>query len=102
MDDQGTDRTGGDDITPGWTFVGIVSDGYPIKLCGVNPWKFKWRDLDRQPIVVAHPQYPSQRHTMFRWEIVDGKKTIEFAAGEFSNCVWGFYVPTAENLDPTT
>ena len=44
-------------------------------------------------ITVAHPQYPAQRHTMFVYEVTGSVPPIRFAAGEFSNGAWGFYVP---------
>jgi hypothetical protein len=84
-------------LSSGWQFVGIVLDSQPIKVCGINPWDFKWTLLaDEKPVIVAHPSHPSQRHKMDRWEIKDGERTITFAAGEFSNAVWGFYIPEAE------
>lgn len=80
-------------VTPGWRLVQhIVGDGEPISLDGVNPWKHGWRALDVPAIVVAHPQYPSQRHDMSVYEI-KADKTVRFAAGEFSNLAWGFYLP---------
>jgi hypothetical protein len=30
---------------------------------------------------------------MWVYELRSGGKTVKFAAGEFSNGVWGFYVP---------
>jgi hypothetical protein len=99
MDDQRTNREGRG-VTPGWEFVGIVFESDPIEVYGLNPWGFKWHDLKQEPIVVAHPQYSSQRHEMHRYEIKCGEKVIEFAAGEFSNLVYGFYVPS-EKI-PTT
>ncbi|HEX5591536.1 MAG TPA: hypothetical protein VFX65_14685 [Candidatus Limnocylindrales bacterium] len=44
-------------------------------------------------IVVAHPQYPRERHTMFTYEVEGTNPPVVFAAGEYSNLVYGFYVP---------
>ena len=77
-------------VTPGWRLVGhIVADGEAILLDGVNPWKHGWRRVNVPAIVVAHPQYPDQRHHMAVYEI----GAVRFAAGEFSSTAWGFYLP---------
>jgi hypothetical protein len=79
-------------ITPGWKFVAIVVEGDPVSLQGQNPWPLKWSSTTEKPITVAHPSYPSQRHEMFVYDL-ESTRSIRFAAGEFSNGVWGFYVP---------
>ena len=76
-----------------WKFVDIVSDGSPVFLNGLNPWEYKWVRLDEPPIVVPHPSYAGQRHEFAVYQITEGKIAVRFAAGEFSNCVWGFYLP---------
>jgi len=81
------------DVTPGWRFVAIVLDGDPVSVGGVNPWGLKWRRLPEPPITVAHPSWPEQRHRMFVYELDSPSGPIKFAAGEFSLCAWGFYVP---------
>lgn len=79
-----------------WRLVddGIVPDGAPILVGGLNPWKHKWKRMDEPAIIVAHPQHPHQRHTMPVYEMSDGDLTVRFAAGEFSNTAWGFYLPS--------
>lgn len=55
------------------------------------------RARSRRPgnrIRVTHPQYPSQRHAMFIYEVTGAIPPIRFAAGLFSNGIWGFYVPS--------
>ena len=79
-------------IDEGWRFVSIGFEGEATNVGGINPWKATWVST-RGRITVAHPQYPSQRHTMFTYEISGLNPTVVFAAGEFSNGVWGFYVP---------
>jgi hypothetical protein len=59
---------------------------------GVNPWDVKWTPTGGH-ITVAHPSYQAQRHTMFTYGAVAQSGTVAFAAGEFSNGVWGFLVP---------
>lgn len=80
-------------VTPGWRLVGrIIADGEPMLLDGLDPWKHGWHSVATPPIVVAHPQYPTQRHDMAVQEI-RAERTVCFAAGEFSNSAWGFYLP---------
>jgi hypothetical protein len=82
--------------TPGWRFVHIGVEGDSVSIGGVNPWHCQWRSLSEPRIVVAHPQYPRERHEMFVHELDGPAGPIRFAAGEFSAGVWGFYVPESE------
>ena len=79
-------------VTPGWKFVAIVIDGDSVSLHGHDPWPLKWVDTREPAITVAHPSYPLQRHRMSVYDLPTSPP-VRFAAGEFSNCVWGFYVP---------
>jgi hypothetical protein len=82
------------DVTPGWKFVSIGFERAPVAIQGIDPWRHgrQWVS-SHERIVVSHPSYPSERHTMIVYTFeVDGK-TITFAAGEYSNGVWGFYEP---------
>jgi len=81
------------DITPGWKHVAIGFEGDPVSLGGLNPWELPWHSLGEPPIIVAHPSYPRQRHSMWIYELRVDNEAVMFAAGEFSNGVWGFYVP---------
>ena len=79
-------------IDDGWRFVSIGLEGHATDIHGVNPWDAEWLPTDWR-ITVAHPSYPTERHTMFTYEIAGTDPPITFAAGEFSNGVWGFFVP---------
>lgn len=83
-------------VTPGWTFVHIGFEGDDVEVRGLNPWKHGWSSPGRS-IIVAHPSYPSQRHRMSVHAIERADGVVTFAAGEFSNGVWGFYVPTSDD-----
>ena len=77
-----------------WRIVdGIIPGGGPVLVGGLDPWKHRWTRVDAPAIVVPHPQYPNQRHDMAVYEMSDGAVTVRFAAGEFSNMAWGFYLP---------
>jgi hypothetical protein len=76
-----------------WAAVGVVSEGSPINIGGVNPWYYDWESLDAD-VELPHPSYPNQRHRIGVFRIsVDGRMIL-FAAGELSAGVVGFYVPT--------
>jgi hypothetical protein len=81
------------DVTPGWRHVGTVPDGVAVSVGGPNPWPLQWHRLDEPPINVQDPLYPAQRHRMWVYELRSPDPTVRFAAGEFSNGVWDFYVP---------
>ena len=72
----------------------FVATGEPIILNGLNPWQHDWIDANEPPLEVTHPLYPSQKHIMDVYKISIGSKTVKFAAGEFSNGAWGFYLPS--------
>lgn len=63
------------------------------EVAGVNLWEVPWSPSHGR-ITVAHPSYPARRHEMLTYEVARHRPPIIFAAGEFSNGVWGFYVPT--------
>ncbi len=77
-----------------WRVVGIVFEGQPIDVGGLNPWNHKWQQVEADNIMLPHPQYPSQVHSMYIYEIDGDDNRVRFATGELSANVWGFYVPT--------
>lgn len=83
-----------DSVTPGWRSVGMCWDGEQFDLEGINPWEHDWVNQSRQ-IVVAHPSYPGQRHTVDTWAIQTPARVVLFAAGEMSNLAWAFFLPTS-------
>jgi hypothetical protein len=88
-----------DDITPGWRFLSIGLEGDVVDLGGVNVWDQEWAPMATS-ITVAHPENPSQRHAMDVFQVPGSSPPIVFAAGEFSNGVWGFYIPAVDNSVP--
>lgn len=74
-----------------WEFYRSVIDGEELLIDGLNIWEHQWKDLKRS-ISVKDPIY-GEDHTMSVYEISKEAMTIIFAAGEFSNMVWGIYLP---------
>ena len=62
-------------------------------MSGIDPWQYEWARVDEPSILVAHPSHPNERHHMRIYQAQGPMGPIRFAAGEFSNSVWGFYVP---------
>lgn len=79
-------------VDGGWRFVSIGFEGQVTNVDGIDPWQVDWEQAG-QSITVAHPQYPEQRHRMSVYTAAGTEPTVVFAAGEFSNGVWGFFVP---------
>jgi hypothetical protein len=83
-------------VTPGWGFISIGFEGASVDVHGFDPWQCEWSRCADETITVAHPSYPHQRHTMFVYRLAEAPH-VRFAAGEFSNGVWGFFVPSRED-----
>lgn len=75
-----------------WKFLHIGFSNDEVLVGGHNIWDHKWISMHAEPIVVPHPSYPDQRHTMDIYKL-DAPGEPLFAAGEFSNGVWGTYIP---------
>jgi hypothetical protein len=82
------------EVTAGWKCVAIVTESEPFSLLGQNPWNANWLPAPEPLVTVAHPSHPAQRYQMQVYDL-ESTRSIRFAAGEFSNGVWGFYVPAA-------
>jgi len=84
-----------DAVTPGWRLLHIGFEGDDVSVAGINPWTVgNWTSTGGR-IIVAHPSYPAQRHTMQIYVLDPQDAGSVFAAGEFSNGVWGIYVRAA-------
>jgi len=75
-----------------WKSCGVVIEGQPIDVGGINPWSSHWVSRRQPPVELPHPAHPNQRHKMWVYEIEDAGKKVVFAAAELSANVWGFYV----------
>lgn len=74
-----------------WQFAGSSNEGEAFQIKGVNVWDQGWQLVPGQEAQVNDPVYGKE--FIFRvFTIQDGEDKIEFAAGEFSNGIWGFYV----------
>jgi len=74
-----------------WKHVKTIVDGEPFLVSGINIWEYEWKDTGRG-INILDPLY-GQPYTLPIYEISTDEQTITFATTEFSNCVWGIYLP---------
>ena len=73
-----------------WKHIKTLVDGERFDVNGLNIWESEWKDT-RERVVIKDPLY-GKDFTLSVYEIVKGQTTAKFAAGEFSNCVWGIYL----------
>lgn len=72
-----------------WKNKAILGDGERYEINGLNIWDYEWK-FTGQSITVKDPIY--KKSFLFQvFEITDGDLNIRFAAGEFSNSIYGIY-----------
>ena len=74
-----------------WEYETFGPDGQ-CKLFGVNIFDYNWQTTGKR-VKVQDPIY-HQDYTFEVWQVEINGQIHRFAAGEFSNCVWGFYLET--------
>jgi hypothetical protein len=77
-----------------WRDVHVGFEGDGLKIAGIAVWSNEWRRVYENAIQLPHPSYPTQLHRYDVYEIGAEETPVQLAAGELSNGVWGFYVPT--------
>ena len=61
-----------------------------VILFGVNIFNYEW-EYTHKCAEVRDPLYDQEYKFRIYTAVINGQEQ-EFAAGEFSNCVWGFYL----------
>lgn len=74
----------------GWRYAGTSGEGGRFRVRRTNVWSREWR-RNGTTATVSDPLY-GQMFEFDVYEIETPSGPAEFAAGEFSNGVWGFYV----------
>ena len=72
-----------------WKFLKTVSDGELCEIEGINIWDYKWNETGKK-INIKDPLYGTF-YSFEVYKIQNDTVEIIFAAGEFSNNVWGIY-----------
>ena len=72
-----------------WRLVKTGIEG-SCELFGANIFDYKW-NATNEKVIVVEPLH-NQQHELNVYEVEIDGITVTFAAGEFSNCVYGFYL----------
>lgn len=73
-----------------WKYLGSCIDGERFEVEGVDVWSREWIRCPGELAEIRDPLYNEPR-TFSVYELALVGHRFRFAAGEFSNCVWGFY-----------
>jgi hypothetical protein len=74
-----------------WRYAATVVDGKRFEIEALNIWDNEWIDTG-ETVSVKDPLY-GQEYTFPVYEMESGNKKVKFAGGEFSNGMWGIYLP---------
>ncbi|MCC3160804.1 hypothetical protein LJ737_26440 [Hymenobacter sp. 15J16-1T3B] len=81
-----------------WHFIGSCLDGETFRIGGLDVWQHPWT-AQPQTARVIDPHYGvAKQFNVYR--LGPPEAPVLFAAGEFSNGVWGFYAPAAADAAP--
>ncbi len=82
-----------------WKFAGATT-GDKFEIEDMNIWAYEWTQIPNLNANVKDPFYDTT-HDLPVYQIRSGSRFIYFAAREFSNCVWGVFVPTEQLKIPS-
>lgn len=82
-------------MTKEWKHINTIADGVKFKINGLNIWDFHWKDTGEK-IDIKDPLY-GKSYSFPIYEINDSNIKVIFAAGEFSNGVYGIYQQVKKN-----
>ena len=75
-----------------WKLYKVSNDNDNLEIDGIKVWSEGWIRIEGTVAEVKDPKY-KQDYIFQVFEIRKESKVIRFAAGEFSNTVWGIYLP---------
>ncbi len=76
--------------TLAWRYVGHCVEGERFLIDGVDVSDRVWRPTNEPTVEIEDPH--DHRPGSFQvWEVQSDGGPVRFAAGEVSNCVWGFF-----------
>ncbi len=73
-----------------WRYVGHCVEGERFLIDGINVSDHKWIPT-REPAIEVEDPLDHEPCSFNVWKIEAEGQQVRFAAGEFANCVWGFY-----------
>lgn len=85
-----------------WMYVGHVASGEPFFIeQDINVWSYPWSSIDNGECGTVDVKEPrsGDEYVFTVWFIqpLPSARKIVFAAGEFSNGIFGFYRPKSNN-----
>ena len=72
-----------------WNHIKTFFDGEPFEIEGLNIWEYEW--INTGNYIQLNDPLHNQPYSFPIYEMSNGKVKVVFAAGEFSNCVYGIY-----------
>ncbi|HSP40119.1 MAG TPA: hypothetical protein VLN46_01720 [Gillisia sp.] len=81
-------------MNPTFIFHQTIVDGAPCLIENINIWDYSWQSTGKNAEVID-PLY-TKPYNFSIYRIQEGDTKIEFAAGEFSNMIWGIYLPATK------
>jgi hypothetical protein len=83
-----------------WIYVTHGTESTPITISGLDVWLYPWHAIGDERATVRDPLH-GQPFVFRVYQITNGHRIVEFAAGEFSNGIWGFFArPTTDAARP--
>ena len=83
-----------------WVYVTGGRELTAVMLDGLDVWKHDWESLPEDAVAVKDPLH-GQAFRFPVYRITHRGRSTVFAAGEFSNGMWGFFQPRSnEELKP--
>ena len=79
-----------------WNCTSVILDGEDFKIEGLNIWDYEWEPTKRK-ITVKDPVH-NNLFIANVYNIQQDLVSIEFAAIEFSNNVWGIFEKDSKKL----
>jgi len=76
-----------------WEFVGSSEEGSPFAIDGVDVWSQEWKAGRSRPSVHVKNPNDGMIIEVGVYSIGSGERKVRFAAGAFSDSIFGFYIP---------
>jgi hypothetical protein len=77
--------------TPGWRFHCAIPESHNCQINGVSVWDHEWSEISGDMVIAKDPHGQLRRLPVYQISL--GSKLAVFAAEEFSNGIFGFFVP---------
>jgi hypothetical protein len=77
-----------------WKFYGASADGEPFLINGQNMWQHTWHPTN-ETAQVNDPLWNGD-FSFPIYQIKTENQIITFATGEFSNTIWGIFIPAED------